>query len=96
MPGDDQLAAFSRQQADAQRLMATGLIGQATVASLRDTGMTINDNPQIEFALLVTVDGREAVSGHPSPGRLAARAGQLPSQGASIPVRVDPADPAGS
>ncbi|MDO8185678.1 hypothetical protein Q5424_23505 [Conexibacter sp. JD483] len=91
-PSDDQLAAFSRQQADAQRLMATGLIGQATVESLRDTGMTINDNPQIEFDLLVTVDGREAypVTHRQAVSRLVLANFQ---PGASIPVRVDPADP---
>lgn len=91
-PGEDQLAAFSRQQADTQRLMATGLIGQATVESLRDTGMTINDNPQIEFDLLVTVESRDPypVTHRQAVSRLVLANFQ---PGASIPVRVDPADP---
>jgi hypothetical protein len=91
-PGDDQLSALGRLQADAQRLMATGLIGQATVEALRETGMTINDNPQIEFELLVTVESREP---YPVIHRQAVSRLVLGNfqPGASIPVRVDPADP---
>jgi hypothetical protein len=89
---NDQLSALSRQQADAQRLMATGLIGQATVQALRDTGMMINENPQVEFDLLVSVDGREPypVTHRQVVSRLVISNFQ---PGASIPVRVDPADP---
>jgi hypothetical protein len=89
---NEQLSALGRQQADAQRLMATGLIGQATVQAVRDTGMTINENPQVEFDLLVSVDGREAypVTHRQVVSRLVLANFQA---GASIPVRVDPADP---
>ncbi|MDW5595297.1 DUF3592 domain-containing protein [Conexibacter stalactiti] len=89
---NDSLSALSRQQADAQRLMATGLIGQATVQALRDTGMTINENPQVEFDLLVSVDGRDPypVTHRQVVSRLVISNFQ---PGASIPVRVDPADP---
>src|SRR5262249_26134440 len=89
---NEQLSALGRQQADAQRLMATGLIGQATVQAVRDTGMTINENPQVEFDLLVSVDGSEAypVTHRQVVSRLVLSNFQ---PGAAIPVRVDPADP---
>lgn len=89
---NEQLSALGRQQADAQRLMATGLIAQATVQAVRDTGMTINQNPQVEFDLLVAVDNREPyeVTHRQVVSRLVLANFQ---PGASIPVRVDPADP---
>jgi hypothetical protein len=84
---------MGQQQADAQRLMATGLVGQATVQAIRDTGVTVDETSQVEFDLLVSVHGRDP---YPVTHR------QLVSRlvmgnfqpGASIPVRVDPADPA--
>lgn len=89
---NEQLSALGRQQADAQRLMATGLIAQATVRAVRDTGMTINQNPQVEFDLLVSFDNHEPyeVTHRQVVSRLVLANFQ---PGASIPVRVDPADP---
>jgi hypothetical protein len=86
------LAAIGQQRTDAQRLMATGLLGQATVQALRDTGAVVNDNPQIEFDLLVTVDERDPypVTHRQVVSRLVLANFQ---PGASIPVRIDPADP---
>jgi hypothetical protein len=85
------LSALTRQQAEAQRLMATGLIGQATVEALRETGLTVNENPQLEFDLRVTVDG-----GAPYPVTHRQVVSRLVianfQPGASIPVRIDPAD----
>lgn len=89
---DDQLSAIGRQQADMQRLMATGLIAQATVEAIRDTGITVRGNPQVEFSLLVTVDSREPylVTHRQVVSRLVLDNFQ---PGASIPVRIDPSDP---
>jgi hypothetical protein len=86
------LAAIGQQRTDAQRLMATGLLGQATVLALRDTGAVVNENPRIEFELLVSVDGREPypVIHRQVVSRLVLANFQ---PGTSIPVRVDPADP---
>lgn len=80
------------KQGDAQRLMATRLIAQATVEQVRETGATIDENPQIEFDLLVSVDGREpyAVTHRQAVSRLVLANF---SPGTSIPVRVDPVDP---
>ena len=75
----------------AQHLMANGQVGSATITAIRDTGMTINDNPTVEFDLAVSVDGTDpyAVTHRQTISRIA-----IPSfqPGATIPVRVDPAD----
>jgi len=88
---EERLNDPGRRQADAQRLMATGLVGQATVEALRDTGMTINGNPHVAFELLVTVEGGDPypVTHRQAVSRLVISNFQ---PGASIPVRVDPAD----
>jgi hypothetical protein len=75
----------------AQHLMANGQAGSATITALRDTGVTINDNPTVELDLSVTVDGTEpyAVTHRQTISRIA-----IPSfqPGATVPVRVDPVD----
>lgn len=83
---------FTDVRQDAQRLMATGLVGQATVQAVRETGTTINENPQIEFDLLVSVDEREP---YPVTHRQVVSPLVIGNfqPGASIPVRIDPADP---
>ena len=80
------------QQQRAQMLMATGLVGQATIDSITDTGVTINENPEVEFALTVTVPGGEPYKAALKQvvSRLAI-AGFQP--GATVPVRVSPDDP---
>jgi len=82
---------LAARQTDAQRLMATGLVGRATVAALRDTGATVAGNPQVEFELVVTVDGEAA---YPVTHRQVVSRQVIANfqPGASIPVRVDPAD----
>jgi hypothetical protein len=47
----------------ARRLMAGGLVGQATITAVRETGTSVNANPVVEFDL---PRGGEA---HPSGGR---------------------------
>lgn len=81
-----------QRQSDAQRLMATGLVGKATVRAIREMDTTTDENPRVEFDLLVAVDGREPypVTHLQVVSRLVIANFQ---PGASIPVRVDPADP---
>jgi hypothetical protein len=75
-----------------QQLMSSGRVGRAEITAIRDTGTTVNENPQVEFDLQVSVDG-----GIPYP----AQHRQIVSRfvvgtfqpGATVPVRVDPADP---
>jgi len=87
MLGD--MAADSQK---AQHLMANGHVGTATVQAIRDTGMTVNDNPSVQLDLLVTVDGGEpySVTHTQVVSRIAIGSFQ---PGATLPVRVDPADP---
>ena len=49
----DQLAA---QQGNGE-LMESGVDGQATIKAIRDTGMTMNENPVVEFDLEVAAMG---------------------------------------
>jgi hypothetical protein len=76
----------------AQYLMQAGRVGTATVSGVRQTGTFVNNNPECELELDVTVDGG-------APYRVTHRqvlsSVALPSfpPGASIPVRVDPEDP---
>jgi hypothetical protein len=79
------------QQQDAHRLMATGIVGQATVTALRDTGVMIDENPQVEFDLLVSVEGWEPylVAHRQAISRIVLANFQTGSQ---VPVRVDPSD----
>jgi hypothetical protein len=84
-----------QQQAEAMtppaHLMANGRPGSATITAVRDTGLTINDNPTVEFDLAVALDGGAPydVTHRQTISRIA-----IPSfqPGATIPVRVDPAD----
>lgn len=77
--------------AKAQHLMANGQAGSATITAVRDTGMTIDDNPTVEIDLDVSLAGGApyAVTHRQTISRIA-----IPSfqPGATVPVRVDPAD----
>jgi hypothetical protein len=90
--GQPRLAHLQAEAADAQRLMAGGRVGRATVTALRDTGVTINENPEVELELCVEVEG-----GDPYPVTHRQIISRLVTgnfrPGASVSVRVDPADP---
>jgi len=91
----DGLAAANQVSADAHRaqhLAQNGLVGSATITSIRDTGTTINEHPLVELGLQVSLDGRSPylVTHTQLISRLAV-GGFIP--GATVPVRVDPADP---
>ncbi len=75
---------------DQQRLMQEGHPGQATVKATRDTGKTLNENPEVEFDLTVELDGSSYEVTH---RQIVSRI-SLPEYqpGASVPVRVDPND----
>jgi hypothetical protein len=45
------------QQKKVESIMATGKQGEATILSLEDTGMRINDNPRIKLLLEVRIYG---------------------------------------
>ncbi|HEX6390033.1 MAG TPA: hypothetical protein VFZ89_11310 [Solirubrobacteraceae bacterium] len=87
--------ALADMQGDAQKaqyLAVSGRPGTARIDAVRDTGITINDNPTVEFDLAVSIDGAEpyAVTMRQNISRIAIGSFQ---PGATVPVKVDPADP---
>ena len=52
------LGPIQERQAQAQRLMQTGYPAQARILQLVDTGMKVNDNPQVTIVLEVHAQGR--------------------------------------
>ena len=89
---NEMLGDVAAQQQKAQMLMTSGIVGQATVDAINDSGVTVNDNPQVEFVLDVTLPGKEPYKASLTQvvSRLAI-AGFQP--GATVPVRVSPDDP---
>ena len=83
---------WARGYKEAQRLRMSGVPGQATILGMRQTGVYLNEQPQIELNLQVQsemhgpyqVTVREYV-----PLMLLATLGS----GRPLPVKVDPADP---
>src|SRR5436309_12109085 len=51
------LASMQESAQRSQDLMANGRQGTAVVKAVRQTGMFVNENPQVEMDLEVTVDG---------------------------------------
>ena len=87
------LSDLNAGQMQAQALMATGVVGQATIGAVRDTGMTVNDNPVVELDLQVTspsVPAPYPVTHRQMINRL--QVAQL-QPGASVQVRIDPMNP---
>ena len=86
------LGDMQTQNATSQRLMASGRQGTATVTAIRDTGLTVNENPQVELDLQVHLDG---AAPYPVTHRQVVSRVAIPAfqPGATVPVRVDPADP---
>jgi hypothetical protein len=87
----DAMTPPARRGVTAQHLMADGRPGSATIIAVRDTGLAIDHDPTIELDLAVVLDGGAAydVTHRQTISRIA-----IPSfkPGATIPVRVDPAD----
>ncbi len=81
-----------RAAAEADRITATGLAGTATVTGLTQTGMQLNDQPQVKIDLLVSIPGREPYAASRKEFVPLILLGRLGS-GVPLPVKVDPADP---
>jgi len=82
----------TRMSANREKLLETGLIGQATVESVSETGVFVNERPMIRLHLLVSVPGR--------PPYTVAHSEVVPlmaltriAAGSVLPVAVDPANP---
>ena len=85
------LGDLQRSGADAQRLLATGVVATGIVGAIRDTGMTVNDHPQVELDLQVTIPGQPA---YPVTHRQVISRLHLGNYqpGMPVPLRVDPMD----
>jgi hypothetical protein len=79
-----------RRAAATDRISAMGVAGTGQIMGLRQTGVLVNGQPQVELDLLVTVPGR-------TPYRVKAREIvpliMLNRLQGTLPVRVDPARP---
>jgi hypothetical protein len=78
--------------AEADRIEATGLVGTGTITGMTQTGMFLNENPQIRLQMRIEVQGRAPyVVEHAEfiPLMLLSRVGM----GAVLPVKVDRDDP---
>lgn len=82
----------ARGAADAERIARTGIAGQATVTGLGQTGVSLNDQPQVEIGLMVNVPGRPPYPATRKEFVPLIMLGRLGS-GLPLPVKVDPLDP---
>ena len=85
-------AGLAAEQEKTAMLMADGIVGRARIDQISDTGSTINDNPQVQLELTVTIPGRD-----PYPAALTQVVSRLAidsfQPGATVPVKVSPEDP---
>ncbi len=81
-----------RSAVDADRIATRGLAGTATITGLTQTGMSLNDQPQIDMELLVSIPGRAPYQARRKEFVPLILLGRL-SSGLPLPVKVDPADP---
>lgn len=83
---------WSRAFADAQRLKAQGVPGQATITGMRQTGVYVNEQPQIELQLRVQSEMHGPYDVTVKEYVPLMLLGTL-SSGRPLPVKVDPANP---
>jgi hypothetical protein len=90
--GNEMMQGLAAEQQKTAALMANGIVGEARIDQISDTGTTINDNPQVLFNLTVTIPGRD-----PYPATLTQVVSRIAigsfQPGATVPVRVSPDDP---
>jgi hypothetical protein len=79
-------------QQRAQQLMEKGTQGEATILSLEDTGMRINDNPRVRVELEVRMPGMAPYRVTKSVTIPLIRLSQV-QVGTILPVMVDMSDP---
>jgi len=76
----------------ARKLDKTGRPAEATILEIRDTGMTLNDDPVVDFVLEVRPEGMEP---YRARTRMPISRIEIPrfQPGAIVRVNVDPNDP---
>ena len=75
--------------ADADRVSRMGLPGVARITALTQTGMFLNDNPQVKMDLLVQVTGKAPYAASRKEFVPLIMLSQI-SPGSTLPVKVDP------
>ncbi len=81
-----------RRAAAVDQLLATGIPGTAQITGLTQTGMYLNEQPQLSMNLVVTISGRPPYGATHKSFVPLILLGRL-SSGAPLAVKVDPADP---
>ena len=83
---------WSRAYADAERVRIQGVAGQAQILGMRQTGVRLNEQPQIELRLQVSTQMQAAYEVTVKEWVPEMLLGTLTS-GRPLPVKVDPANP---
>jgi hypothetical protein len=83
---------WARGYQEAQRLRVQGVPGQAQIVGMRQTGVSLNDQPQIELNLSVQTEMQGAYPVTVKEYVPMMMLGAL-SSGRPLPVKVDPANP---
>ena len=78
--------------AEAKRVLSVGIAGTATITGMTQTGMYLNENPQVKMDLLVELPGRAPYAASRKEFVPLILLGRL-STGAPLAVKVDPGDP---
>src|SRR3954454_4131225 len=82
---------FRSKKAKAEDLMANGARGVGTIIDVRDTGMTINDNPRVKMTFQIEpVDGSPAFTAEKTKTVSRVR---IPQMGCRYPIFYDREDP---
>ncbi len=84
--------SLSAKMAVAQNLVATGARGIGTVTEVRDTGITINDDPRVE--VVMSVEPEDGSAAFEARKTITVSRVAIPRQGERHPVFYDRADPA--
>ncbi len=84
------MGLFDSKKKKAENLMQSGSKGVGTVVSVRDTGMTVNDNPRVEMVFRVEpLDGSPAMD---LTKKTTVSRVEIPRQGDRYPVWYDAQD----
>ncbi|MBX7082784.1 MAG: DUF3592 domain-containing protein [Nannocystaceae bacterium] len=86
------LTRLLRGSAERSRILSRGLPGQASIVNIWETGVRVNDSPQVGFQLHVYPQG-----GQPYAAQTTMIVSQLAipriQPGSTVQVMIDPADP---
>jgi hypothetical protein len=86
------LVPFLKRQAQASKVLQSGMSAQAQILSAQETGTRVNDQPEIAFTLMVQVPGRPPYQAH-ATSIMSHMMLMRVQPGMTIPVKVDPANP---